>query len=474
LKRNKVPSPLNRRQKGGILLVNIPFYHAEAAAPPMGLASLAAVLEEERRAVDLLDAHALGIGIDGVISRVGEIEPLAIGLSVMSSMFASAAKLTREIKRLPSPPLIIWGGPHPTVCPEESLTRGGADICVLGEGERTIVELAPCLPGSSREWGSIAGIAFMRDGAVARTAGRKLIEDLDSLPPPAYHLLPMDRYATLHTGRKRFCSIMTSRGCPGKCMFCSRCVFGGRMRYRSVARVLDEIELLMREYRIEEISVIDDAFAEDRGRVLALCGEITKRGLRFAWRLGNGARVDTIDEDLMMVMRMAGCYEVAFGVESGDDEVLKRIGKEITTQQVREAFRAAHRAGLDTIGFFMIGHPFDTLETMKKTIDFAISLDPTYAQFTMSTPLPGTALWEWVERHGKSLFGGDVTKLDFLGATPHFETENYSREDAARMYRRAYRRFYLRPSYIWRRLCSIRSWNDLFIMLRGLLYLRRI
>jgi radical SAM superfamily enzyme YgiQ (UPF0313 family) len=456
------------------LLVNIPYVHGGTAAPSLGLAYVAAALERSGARVGLLDAHALRMDEQAILSHVREFAPDAVGLTVMSSMFAAASRLTRAIAALPRRPLVVWGGAHPTVCAEESLERGGADLVVIGEGEATAAELASHLREGPEAWRRIPGLAFAVGGKVEQTAPRDLIEDLDSLPFPAYHLLPMDRYATLHTGTKRAINVLTSRGCPGKCTFCSRRIFGRAVRCRSAARVLDEIAMLLSDYRIEEICIIDDAFTEDRGRVLQFCREIQDRRMGFPWRLSNGARVDRIDDELLRAMRAAGCYEIAFGVESGDDEVLRKIGKEITTAQISSAFEAAKRAGLDTIGFFMIGHPFDTVETMRKTIDLAILLDPTFAQFTMATPLPGTALWDWVERHGTSLFGGDITRLDFLGGTAHFETAQITRRDIDAAYRSAYRRFYLRPRYLWKKLCSLRSWNDVVVGIKGLLYLRRI
>jgi len=344
---------------------------------------------------------------------------------------------------------------------------------VRGEGEETILDLMARLGRGTAGWRDVPGISFRDKGEVVHTPDRPLIRDLDSIPFPARHLLPLDRYQTIHTGRKRFATLVTSRGCPGKCMFCFR-PFGRNLRYRSMDNVMGEVRELVERFRVEEISILDDAFTLDRDRVAEFCDRVSASGLRFAWRLGNGTRVDLIDDELLKMMKRAGCYEVAFGIESGDDEVLRKIGKEITTAQVERAFAAAKRAGMETIGFFMIGHPFDTVETMRKTIDFAIRLDPTYAQFTMSTPLPGTALWTWVKKHGRSLIGDDVTKLDFLGATPHYETDGFTAADARRMYRRAYRRFYIRPRYIWRSIRRIRSLNDIVVLLKGLLYLRRI
>ncbi len=457
----------------GVLLVNIPFYHAGCAEAPLGLAYVAAVLERSGIPFELLDANALRMSDADILAHIGRTNPSVVGSTVMTSMLTAARRLADAVKSLPHPPLVVFGGPHPTIAPEEAIERGGADICVRGEGEETAAELLGGIGEGPGGWGKVQGISFRGNGGVVHTPDRPLIADLDSIPFPARQLLPMNRYQTIHTGRKRFATLITSRGCPGKCMFCFR-PFGRNLRYRSLENVMAEVRELVERFGVEEISILDDAFTLDRARVAGFCDRVLASGLRFAWRLGNGTRVDLIDEELLGLMKRAGCYEVAFGIESGDDEVLRKIGKEITTAQVEHAFAAAKRAGMETIGFFMIGHPFDTVATMKKTIDFAIRLDPTYAQFTMSTPLPGTALWTWVKRHGRSLIGDDVTKLDFLGSTPHYETDGFTADDARTMYRRAYRRFYVRPRYIWRSIRRIRSINDIVVILKGLLYLRRI
>lgn len=462
------------KARGGVVLINLPYYHAEAVVAPLGLAYLASALESKGRKVILVDANGLGMDEEAIASVVREAQPALVGFTVMTSMVQTARRLADRIKRIAGPPPIVFGGSHPTACPEESLKKWGADLCVRGEGEATIVELSGLDAQGPEGWRTVRGLSFIEDGEIVHTPDRPLIEDLDTIPYPAYHMMPMKKYKTLHTGKKLFGTLMTSRGCPGRCMFCSRCVFGRRVRCRSISNVMGEIRLLVNEYGVEEISVLDDAFLEDRERIVELCDAIRGSGLDLTWRLGNGARVDRVNEKVLAAMKAAGCYEVAFGVESGDDEVLRKIGKEITTDQVREAFRIAHKTEVDTIGFFMLGHPFDTVETMEKTIRFAIELKPTFAQFCMSTPLPGTALWSWVQRSGYSLIGGDVTKLDFLGGTPHFETDAFTCDDALRMYRRAYRKFYLRPSFVWNRLRRIRSLNDVFVLLKGALYLKKI
>lgn len=468
----KVNSPIDSRVTGKFLLINIPLFHEEAALPPLGLAYIAALLEEEGYNVDLFDANVLGLDRKAIVSYVRQVKPRFIGLSVMYSSFEFACTLTKDIKQLPFRTEIIWGGPHPSICPEASIVDGGADICVMGEGERTILELAELLHEGPEAWNDISGLCFRSGDEIKYTAPRELITDLDSIPYPAHHLLAMDRYRTLHTGKKQFCTIITSRGCPGRCMFCSRCIFGRRMRYRSIDNVIGEIELLLKIYQVEEIAILDNAFLEDRDRIIELCRRIREKGLKFNWRLGNGVRVDQVDEELLTIMKDAGCFDLAFGVESGDDEVLRKIGKNITTDHTRRAFRIAQKVGLTTIGFFQLGHPFDTIETMEKTIDLAIEIDPTYVQFAISTPLPGTALWNWVKHHGKEIADMKSIKIDIFGGNPYFGTENFTKEDVSRMYRRAYRRFYYRPSYIIKKLRLIHSWNDIFILIKGLFYLR--
>ncbi len=446
--RKELNNPIKSRELGKFLLINIPLFHEEAALPPLGLAYIAALLKGDGYNVDLLDANVLGLDKEAIISHIKQVRPRFIGLSVMYSSFEFARDLTQDIKKLPFRMEIIWGGPHPSICPEESLIEGGADICVMGEGERTILELAALLPDGPEAWNGIAGLSFRSGEEIKYTEPRELITDLDSIPYPAHHILEMERYRTLHTGKKQFCTLITSWGCPGRCIFCSRCIYGQRMRYRSIDNVIGEIELLLDVYQVKEIAILDNAFLEDRARIIELCRRIVEKNLKFNWRLGNGVRVDQVDEELLTIMRDAGCFDLAFGVESGDDEVLRKIGKNITTDHTREAFRVAHKVGLTTIGFFQLGHPFDTIETMEKTIDLAIEIEPTYAQFAISTPLPGTALWNWVKHHGKEISDKRSVKIDIFGGTPYFGTENFTKEDVSRMYRRAYRRFYYRPAYM--------------------------
>ena len=442
---------------------------------PFQLAYAAAILERDGFEVRLVDGAAERISDEAYLDRLAAFNPALVIHEISTISFEQDMKIIGAVRRRlgPGAAVAVCGLHAHAHSPDFLAAQPAVDYSMIGEYELTALELARRL-AAGRPADGVEGLVYRDGGGAPRVDRRRpLIADLDSLPWPARHLLPMNRYQTIHTGRKRFATLITSRGCPGKCMFCFR-PFGRNLRYRSIENVMAEVRELVERFGVEEISILDDAFTLDRARVAEFCDRVLASGLRFAWRLGNGTRVDLIDEELLGLMKRAGCYEVAFGIESGDDEVLRKIGKEITTAQVERAFAAAKRAGMETIGFFMIGHPFDTVATMKKTIDFAIRLDPTYAQFTMSTPLPGTALWTWVKRHGRSLIGDDVTKLDFLGSTPHYETDGFTADDARTMYRKAYRRFYVRPRYIWRSIRRIRSINDIVVILKGLLYLRRI
>ena len=249
-------------------------------------------------------------------------------------------------------------------------------------------------------------------------------------------------------------------------MFCTKGIFGHFFRARSVSNVIGEIKEVVSKYHVEEIDILDDTFTLDLERAEKICDEIIKEGITIKLRLSNGIRVDCITPSLLEKLKKAGCYQISYGVESGDDEVLQSIGKEITTDVARKAFQMTKKAGISTIAFFMLGLPFDTPETMQRTIEFAKELDPDYAQFTVTTPLPGTRLWRWVQTHGRLLMVQDWARFDLLSGKICFETDNFSQKDVEKICEKAYRSFYLRPAYFFKTLFRIRSWEDVKITIQ--------
>jgi anaerobic magnesium-protoporphyrin IX monomethyl ester cyclase len=457
----KVINNLNSRNKENFVLLINPVNEDKhlAVLPPIGLAYLAGVLEKNKISVKILDANAYRMDNEEIIKQIKKIEPTIIGITAPTALLGSVSDLSKKIKEELLNILIVFGGPHPTAEPAECLEIYNADVAARGEGEHTLLELCQKYDGTIDSLIDIRGISYKVDGKVFHNSSRGFIHNLDELPFPARHLLPMDKYKTLGTSA-RFTTILTSRGCPGKCMYCTKVIFGSRFRTRSPQNVIVEIKELVDEYKIEEINFVDDTFSSDIERAEKICDEIIRQNLNIKLRLSNGLRVDSISERLLKKLKKAGCYQISYGVESGDDEVLKKIGKEVTTQQIKRAFEMTKKEGIEILAFFMLGLPFDTVKTMEKTIAFAKELDPDYAQFTITTPLPKTRLWSWLKSNGTLLVDVDWAKFGLINGKICFETEDFKKEDVEKMFKKAYRSFYLRPKYIFKALLKIRSLKD--------------
>jgi len=366
--------------------------------PPLGIAYVAATLREAGHEVSLLDCTFLSRNQAVQAARATGAE--VVGIYSMATMLEDALGFAGALRGQCD--LLVAGGPLPTCDPEAFVDA--FDVVVRGEGEQTMVELlaaraagaAPsAVPGvvlGRAAGGDRRGVA----GGVADIADappRPFAADLDALPFPARDLLPNDEY--IRFGRRRYgasiTTVMSTRGCPYRCEFCSNVVFGASYRERSPENVLDEVEQALR-LGYERISFADDVFTLDARRVGAICEEIGRRGLRFGWEcLG---RVDTFDDETARAMKQAGCFRVFFGIESGSDEILALMDKKITTAEARAAVECAHRAGLEVGAFFIVCYPGETDETVLDTLRFATSLPLDYVGLTMPYPLPGTALLE--------------------------------------------------------------------------------
>jgi radical SAM superfamily enzyme YgiQ (UPF0313 family) len=402
---------------------------------------------------------------EGPISQVvAEYGPDLVGITANTIQIRSAWEAAGEVKAVREVPVVL-GGPHPTILREESLAEPGVDMVVRGEGEATWVDLCDHLEREAPLEG-VPGLSFTDDGRrVIHNPDRAPIADLDTLPYPAYHLFRTDRYTNLQPAidhrEGAALSILTSRGCPYRCIYCSQ-IGPRKWRMRSPENLVDEWRWLVRDRGATEIGVLDDSFNIDRQRVLDLCDRLIGEGLnRVPWIMINGIRANLVDEELLGRMREAGCIRTAFGVESGNQEILDRvIDKHQTLDQVREAFRAAKAVGMETIGFFIIGLPGETEKTMDDTIRFAIELDPLVANFSMATPFPGTELERLVREKGRMLVE-DWDDFAFFENKPSFEMEGLSAELVERKWQEAYRRFYLRPSRIFRIIRRKRTWLNL-------------
>jgi len=383
--------------------------------PPLGISYLASTLLESGHDVHLLDCTFMHKS--GALKQALEENAEVVGIYCMVTMLEDCLWLARQLRL--NTRLLMVGGPLPTCDPQAFVQD--FDVVVRGEGENTVKELLQAYSTGS-DYSNIAGISYLKknnvDGkAAAETISnpdRPFIKDLDLLAFPARQLLPNESY--IQFGKKKYryaiTTVMSTRGCPYECEFCSNVIFGGSYRERSARNIVDEIEQAL-DCGYDRISFADDVFTLRQKRVLEVCAEIKKRGLRFQWECL--ARVDSIDAATYLEMYQAGCRRVYFGIESGDDSVLKLMNKKVSSDQARQAVMAAHQAGLEVGAFFILFYPGETNQTVLNTLRFATSLPLDYLGLTMPYPLPGTALFERVKgqikrewRPGESVFGSHV------------------------------------------------------------------
>lgn len=453
-----------------ILLINPPQV-TRYPQPPVGLAQIAAVLEKNGYPVKILDLPALRFSENSLPAILGQEKPEVVGITAMTPTINSAVNVAKRVKESDSNITVVIGGVHGTILPEETLrdTRE-IDVIIRGEGEQTIVELFKVLDENSGNINQILGVTYREGASIKSTSLRSPLSNLDELPFPAFHLLPIKKYR-LHPpfGRRSpVMPIITSRGCPYRCVFCSKSVFGKKYRSNSPTYVVDEIRLLTEKFGVKEIKFYDDTFTLDRKRVIAICRLLKEQGIDIPWTCET--RVNLVASDLLGIMKDAGCYMIEYGVESGNQRVLNSLKKDITLEQTIKAFKLTHEAGIETVAYFMIGSPQETSETIQETVGFAKTLDPDFVQFSIATPYPGTELYRLAIEEGYVPEKWDeyvYADLKSVG-NPGFGTKTLSREELKEWNKKAYMSFYLRWRYVWKRFRKMTSLGDLKTNVSGL------
>ena len=444
--------------------------------PPLGIASLAAYVREKGWSVDVIDSIALGLSADDVVRRIVEAEARVVGFSALTGNFARAVFCAKKVRETCPDVLIAVGGHHATIMPLEVLRENTSiDLTVVGEGEATLLDILERFKSTGfdrerflagdGEVSNIRGVGIRSGGAPVLTEKRPFITDLDALPFPARDLLPVKSYIPLPNQylRRPVVHMTAIRGCPFACSFCSNnAVFGRKIRSRSPRRTVDEIEHVTGEYGAREISFWDDTMTVRREWMMDFCREIVERNLDVTWT--GYARADTVDPEMLKTMKQAGCWNLFYGFEAGDQRLLDNINKKTTLETMRSAAKWTHEAGIEVRGSFMLALPGETPELARKTIDFAIELDCDYAQFCITTPYPGTRLWSEAPRYGK--LRKDFN--DYHCWSPVFLPSGYDGEsEVLAMERLAARRFYLRPRFVLKCLGKIRSVEDALRYVKG-------
>lgn len=451
-----------------ILLTEAPFdYPAEFAGLvkryfPLGIGYIAAYLRRHGHDVAIFSG---GMG-EEFRTALEAAQPDWVGFSAMTSSFPNAVRMAQTVKECSNAKTIIGGQHVSSVGPETLQQFPCFDFMVIGEGEETALELTKKFETKDTNYSDILGIAYRTPLQIVKTPPRGLLQDLDSYPAPARDLVDLSLFGThnyLQFGKRLTASLVTTRGCPWHCTYCSSHVTMGRKyREHSAEYVGEDIERMVKDFGITNFIFWDDVFTASRKRIHTVCEEFIKRGLgdKITWWCLS--RVDRLDEDSAKAMKRAGCQMISFGVESGNQETLDRMKKLASLDGAIEAVALCKKVGIRTQATFILGFPWETPRMMQDTIDFAKRLSPQIAIFFPLTPYPGTDLWDIVTEEVKPKSVEEWSKFVMTTLNPRSYVKGITTPELKKTIRRAHMEFYLRPSQIWNMTRRMESFYEFF------------
>jgi radical SAM superfamily enzyme YgiQ (UPF0313 family) len=418
---------------------------------------IAGALEAQKHEVKLLDCIANDVDVEGLKKAIQEFDPSFVLFNMSTATSSSDVEVINIMRPLTKAHFTVIGN-HATSLPEEVLKASGLDSVIRREPELTTQDLVDAIE-KGRDLIKVLGISYKRaDGTIVHNEDRPFNENLDDLPFAARHLLDNAKY-TLPVINEPYTLIITSRGCPYSCIYCTAYqYYGKKVRLRSAENVVDEMQECLEKHGLRNFTMWSDTFNQNRKFVMEVCAELKKRGLEKKIRWMANSRVDHVDPEVLREMRSSGCIGVSYGVESGVEEILKNMKKGATAEQARIAVRQTKEAGIEVLTHIIFGLPGETMETIKETIKYVKELDPDYAQFYCAIPFPKTEL----EAMGKK--EGWITTEDYAKYElnqPILNMPGMSIEQLQEARKLAYRSFYLRPSYIFKRLRKIKGFGDL-------------
>jgi anaerobic magnesium-protoporphyrin IX monomethyl ester cyclase len=452
--------PLTMEERYGVLA------KAGSKLPPLGLCNLAAVVRKAGIEISVIDAPAAKLGVKETFEIVRKFDPDLIGITAVTISINNAARLAQYIKEMNPQYTIVLGGPHVTAAARETLSRFPQfDFAVMGEGEDTLLEL---VAGSGKNLNveKVQGLAFRRNGDIVFSPPRPFIENLDKLPLPGWDLLPdfpkAYSQSAMRSHRLPSACLITSRGCYGRCTFCDTACFGRRIRNHSAEYVIAMIKDLIDRYHVKDISFYDDNFIAFPQRISKICEMITDEKLNITWSCDS--RIDAVQSfEQLQMLKKAGCWQICYGIESGNQKILNEVKKNISLERIKQVVEWTDKAGIYVKGFFMMGLPLETEETIRETINFAKELPLTNAHVTFTTPLPGSELYNTASRYG--VFDNDWSKMNMW--TPVFIPYGVSEELLQKSKKKFFRKFYLRPTIIFSYLKTIRQPRQLWSLVKG-------
>ncbi len=411
--------------------------------PSLGFLSLAAVLRKRGYTVRIIESASLGLTFSQTVGEILREKPHYIGLNCTTASVGNAARIAEAVKAVDPHLSVFVGGPHITAIPEETFRRYASfDYGIAGEGEAAFPDLLARVE-EGQELREVESAIFREGAKVIINPRRRLMEDLDCLPLPAYDLLPFFpqkyRPPLLTYPRGPVASLISSRGCPQVCTFCDRSVFGNRYRHFSEDYLMGLISHLHHRYGIRHLVFADDQFAAVRTRLLGFCEKLARAGLPLRWNCD--ARVDSVDSELLKIMKRAGCWMISYGIESGSSEILAGINKRIRLDQVEQAVRKTREAGIRAKGLFMIGSPQETESTLEDTLSLILRCPFDELNLSFLTPYPGTEIYTRVK--GSPSFTEDWSRMNAMNCV--FRPEKLGAGVLEKAYAQIIRRFYMRP-----------------------------
>ena len=438
---------------------------------PLNLASVAASLLAKGYDVSIWDFDVERFDENEFAKRIKELSPFMVGISCYTPTVISGSRIAGLVKRYLPEALTVVGGPHVSALPEETLIEFREfDAGVIGEGEEISVELADKLFNTGSAEG-VKGTVYRKDGRPIITGNREPISDLDALPFPARHLLNRELYkGQSHRGFSRsflnITEIMTSRGCPNRCIFCaSDVVMKGAVRFRGGSSVKSEISECVERYGFNHFTVSDDTFTLKEDRLYDICEEFARR--KVAWNCN--ARVWPISRKMLSAMALSGCTGITFGVESGSPRILKLIKKNVSPEQIEDAFRLSKEAGIKLVEADIIigSHPSETRHDIAMTKRLLDRISPDIVMISIIVPYPGTEIYDIMKRKGLLFLDKRWDDFVLFGKKPSWKTDNFSPEELMKLQKKMLSSFYFNPLYIVKTIRKISSLKELGYWLRA-------
>jgi len=424
--------------------------------PPLNLAQVAAVIETTGHDVRIIDCNVLDLTEEELIKEIKNYNPDIIGFTITTYFFHETVDFVRYLKTKIRKPVLI-GGMHLSFYPRETFSYNVFDYGIIGNCEESLPQLLDVLNSKNyKGLEQLRGIIYMEGKKIMINPPKEPEQNIDSYPFPARHLLLNEKYNSFISQFKNFTAMISSRGCPYRCIFCEQ--RSKKFYARSAKSIVDEMEECEKRYGVREIDIFDSSFTIIKRRVIDVCKEYRARKLKVKWSIRT--RVDLVDTEVLDHLSESGCIRIYYGIESGNKEILKTLRKSTNLSQIKKVLKATKKRGIATFGYFMIGSPGETEETIKETIAFAKSLKLDYAQFSKLSTLPGTDLYDLLKKEIKEDYWRnyilDKSKKKVL---PRYNTD-LTEEQIEYWVKRAYKDFYFRPNYIFKALLRLKTWDE--------------